>query len=70
MTTASVEAEYRFMAVVIYELLWLKSLLFDLGVAYFQPMKLYCDNQAMLYIAANPIFYQRNKHIEVDCHFV
>nr|GEX30398.1 cysteine-rich RLK (receptor-like protein kinase) 8 [Tanacetum cinerariifolium] len=52
------------------EITWLVSLLKDLGLKDLGPVDLKCDNQAAIHIAANPVFYDRTKHIEVDCHYV
>jgi len=67
---SSAEADYHSMAMATCELTWLKALLLSLGVEHRQPMKLSCDSQEALHIARNPIFHERTKHVEVDCHFV
>ena len=50
------------------ELMWIKHLLEELRFIVKLPMTMHCDNQTAIYIASNPVFHERTKHIEVDCH--
>lgn len=66
---SSSEAEYRAMSQAASELTWLVRLLDELGVQNLNPVKSFCDNQSALHIARNPVFHERTKHIDIDCHF-
>lgn len=64
------ETEYRSMATLIHELLRLCTIFADLTITHSSLMSLYRDNQVALHIAANLLFHERTKHIEIDCHFI
>ncbi|CAM8947932.1 unnamed protein product [Rhodiola kirilowii] len=67
---SSAESEYRSMAAVCAELIWLTRLLRNLGCSIPCPITLYYDNTAAIHIARNSVFHERTKHIEIDCHFI
>jgi histone deacetylase 1/2 len=67
---SSCEAEYRAVSSTVTELLWLQQLLDELGVILPHPPKLMCDNVSTTYLATNPIFHSRTKHLAIDFHFV
>ncbi|KAK5832585.1 hypothetical protein PVK06_016387 [Gossypium arboreum] len=67
---SSAEAEYRSMAAVTAEIVWLTGLLQEIGMQNLKPVELCCDSKASIQIAANPVYHERTKHIEIDCHFV
>jgi len=52
------------------EIVWLQYLLQNLNLLCNLSAQLLCDNQTTLHIAANPVFHERTKHIEIDCHIV
>ena len=51
------------------EITWLVNLLEELNVTSLKPVTLRCDNQSAMQIAKNPVYHERTKHIELDCHF-
>ena len=67
---SSVEVEYRSMAFVTSELIWVKGFLTSIGIFHTQPISFWCDSQATIHIANNPVFYEKTKYTEIDCHFV
>ncbi|XP_016694573.1 cytosolic sulfotransferase 15 [Gossypium hirsutum] len=58
------------MAVVVAEVTWLNGLLREVSPSQFDKSLVFSDSKAALQITANPVFHERTKHIEIDCHFV
>ena len=67
---SSTEAEYRAMSAACAEIVWLRGLLSELGASQINPTPLHADNKSAIQIASNPVFHERTKHIEVDCHYI
>ncbi|KAL0297759.1 UNVERIFIED_CONTAM: Retrovirus-related Pol polyprotein from transposon RE1 [Sesamum radiatum] len=67
---STAEAEYRSMGSTVCELSWVVYLLHDFGITVPTPIPFLCDNQVALHIVNNPVFHERTKHLEIDCHIV
>lgn len=67
---SSTEAEYKALANATAEIIWVQTLLKELGVSQPKAALLWCGNIGATYLSANPVFHARTKHIEVDYHFV
>jgi histone deacetylase 1/2 len=67
---SSTEAEYEAVANATAVLIWMQSLLGELGIHLKEPPSMWCDNLGATYLQANPVFHARTKHIEIDYHFV
>ena len=67
---SSTEAEYRALANTAAEIRWFGYLFRELGIPLRSAPCIYVDNISAIYMAANPIFHARTRHIEIDYHFV
>ena len=67
---SSAEAEYRSLATLTAEIVWVNNLFHELEVKLTGPATIFCDSKAAIQIAANPVFHEQTKHIEIDCHFI
>ena len=57
------------MAAAATEVTWAVRFLEELGIEKLKSITLNCDNQSAIYIAKNPAYHDRTKHIAIDCHF-
>ena len=67
---SSTESEYRAMSLACSEIIWLRGLLAELDFSETDPTPLHADNTSAIQITANPVYHERTKHIEVDCHSI
>lgn len=67
---SSTEAEYRAVANTVSEIIWIASLLTELGVQLPAASVIYCDNIGATHLSVNPIFHSRMKHLALDFHFI
>ncbi|KAG8477814.1 hypothetical protein CXB51_027749 [Gossypium anomalum] len=59
------EAEYRSLANCVFELLWIKQLLEEVGISMEQAPMVWCDNTSTVSMSANPTHHARVKHVEI-----
>lgn len=67
---SSTEAEYRALASLSCELQWLQLLFRDFLIEFPHATSVYCNSKSVVYLAHNPTFHERSKHIELDCHVI
>jgi hypothetical protein len=67
---SSSEAKYRAIALAIFEAKCLQNLFSIFQLDQLTPITIYYDNQSALHIATNPVFHERTKHVEINCHTV
>ncbi|XP_020682117.1 uncharacterized protein LOC110099340 [Dendrobium catenatum] len=67
---SSTESEYRALASLTADIIWLRRLLSDFGLPQSNPTDMFCDNTSAIALANNPVFHARTKHIEIDQKFI
>jgi hypothetical protein len=67
---SSTEAKYKAIANVTTKVMWIQTLLYEIAISSLKQARMWCDNLGATYLASNPVFHRRVKHIEIDYHFV
>lgn len=67
---SNTESKYKAVANVTSKLKWLQSLLCEIHITIPTTPIIWCENIRATYLATNPIFHAKMKHIEIVYHFV
>ena len=67
---SSTESEYRSLASVAAEIIWIQTLLSELKIKLPAIPKVWCDNTSTISLSANPVLHNRTKHMEIDLFFL
>ena len=66
---SSTEAEYMSLGDTCRQIVWIRSLFFELGIK-LKPIPLCGDNQGSIFLASNPVQEKRIKHIDLRHHYI
>ncbi|KAJ0551653.1 putative RNA-directed DNA polymerase [Helianthus annuus] len=67
---SSTEAEYISATTGACQAIWLKRILYDLGINQQKETILFCDSKSAINLSKNPVMNSRSKHIELRYHFI
>ncbi|KAE8673637.1 Calcium-dependent protein kinase 34 [Hibiscus syriacus] len=67
---STTEAEYRALADVVTDVVWIQALLTDMGILPSSTPVVWSDNTSAIAMSANPVMHSRSKHVELDLHFI
>jgi hypothetical protein len=67
---STTEAEYHATTEAGQEIIWICKLMKELNMIIKLPITLKCDNLSAIYLASNPVFHGRSKHIEIEFHWI
>ncbi|GKA20199.1 putative ribonuclease H-like domain-containing protein [Tanacetum coccineum] len=67
--TSTTEAEYVATTNCCRQVLWIQNQMLDYGFNFLNT-RIYIDNESIICIVKNPVFYSKTKHIEIRHHFI
>ena len=66
---STIEAEYMAATHASKEVVWLQRLCSNMGLVQ-EAIRIDCDSQSAIFLAKNPAYHSKTKHIDVQHHFV